>query len=456
MQVTHQPQSLLPQYRDVSVDWSQRGFPFKHHHPSCLCRNIYLGGDFVGHWCRPSQPAQKCRASWSSIDLVASRRSCSYPQILHARRVVWPSRTLMQALKMDMLSHTPVAPALLKSSERTRPVLSTCLAVSTSIAILSCEVKEQLLSFLTQHETKTCLMPQVWLTATLQSFFLVSTPLSTVRPSESPLICRASHIHTRIHDRPPGPELVDNGVAISCKWMHKACIQYRNRITRSEEHGQQARMWARTLSTKGQLPSASISRAHQQRSQTVLRSILLQSVNRHHIHYFDRTIMKSLFTLGAALLGFSSSFADAAAVHVERMEMVRSLEGRQTGTPQQCPSAGGNGPTSRQCWAPGLTSFTDTYTSWPNTGVTVSYNLRIENTTCSPDGASSRVCMLINGRYPGPTIVANWGDTIRVTVRNLLQHNGTSIHWHGFRMLNTNIQDGMPRSPRTASETDTN
>jgi FtsP/CotA-like multicopper oxidase with cupredoxin domain len=82
------------------------------------------------------------------------------------------------------------------------------------------------------------------------------------------------------------------------------------------------------------------------------------------------------------------------------------------------------------------------YTSWPNTGVVVAYNLRIENTTCNPDGAGSRVCMLINGRTPGPTIVANWGDTIRVTVRNLLQHNGTSIHWHGFRMLNKNIQDG--------------
>ncbi|KAI8939029.1 hypothetical protein NX059_004869 [Plenodomus lindquistii] len=82
------------------------------------------------------------------------------------------------------------------------------------------------------------------------------------------------------------------------------------------------------------------------------------------------------------------------------------------------------------------------YTSWPNTGVIRSYNLRIENTTCNPDGAGSRVCMLINGRTPGPTIVANWGDTIRVTVRNLLAANGTSIHWHGFRMLNTNIQDG--------------
>ncbi|KAF2819653.1 laccase precursor [Ophiobolus disseminans] len=152
--------------------------------------------------------------------------------------------------------------------------------------------------------------------------------------------------------------------------------------------------------------------------------------------------MKSLFAIGAALLGLSTSVVNAAAVSVERMEMAHNLEGRQTGTPQQCPAAGGNGPTSRQCWAPGFTSFTDMYTSWPNTGAIVSYNLRIENTTCNPDGAGSRVCMLINGRYPGPTIVANWGDTIRVTVRNLLQHNGTSIHWHGFRQLNTNIQDG--------------
>lgn len=87
-------------------------------------------------------------------------------------------------------------------------------------------------------------------------------------------------------------------------------------------------------------------------------------------------------------------------------------------------------------------SSTDMYTTWPNTGQTVVANLRIENTTCAPDGSNNRVCMLINGRYPGPTIVANWGDTIRVTVRNLLQANGTSLHWHGFRMLNTTIQDG--------------
>jgi len=156
--------------------------------------------------------------------------------------------------------------------------------------------------------------------------------------------------------------------------------------------------------------------------------------------------MKSFSILGAALFGLFTPVAIAAAIPAELAELAPftpirdSLEERQS--PASCVNVG-NTATTRHCWAPGFTSSTDMYTSWPNTGVVRSYNLRIENTTCNPDGAGSRVCMLINGRYPGPTIVANWGDTIRVTVRNLLQANGTSIHWHGFRMLNKNIQDGV-------------
>lgn len=155
--------------------------------------------------------------------------------------------------------------------------------------------------------------------------------------------------------------------------------------------------------------------------------------------------MRSLLTVGAVLLGLTSSLVNAAAIPTENIELAQitpkrgALEERQS--PASCIGVG-HGPNTRHCWAQGFTSLTDMYTSWPNTGVVRSYNLRIENTTCNPDGAGSRVCMLINGRTPGPTIVANWGDTIRVTVRNLLQANGTSIHWHGFRMLNKNIQDG--------------
>lgn len=56
--------------------------------------------------------------------------------------------------------------------------------------------------------------------------------------------------------------------------------------------------------------------------------------------------------------------------------------------------------------------------------------------------------MLINGKMPGPTIIGNWGDTFRITVRNMLQHNGTSIHWHGLRQLGSNSQDGVSSSVR--------
>jgi hypothetical protein len=63
--------------------------------------------------------------------------------------------------------------------------------------------------------------------------------------------------------------------------------------------------------------------------------------------------MKSFLTVGAALLGFSNTLVNAAAVHVERMEMTRdTLEERQS--PATCPSSGGNGPNSRHCWAPGF------------------------------------------------------------------------------------------------------
>ena len=50
--------------------------------------------------------------------------------------------------------------------------------------------------------------------------------------------------------------------------------------------------------------------------------------------------------------------------------------------------------------------------------------------------------MVFNGQYPGPAIVADWGDTIEVTVVNSTPDNGTSIHWHGLRQLHSNQMDG--------------
>jgi hypothetical protein len=70
--------------------------------------------------------------------------------------------------------------------------------------------------------------------------------------------------------------------------------------------------------------------------------------------------MRSLFTTGVVLLGLYKTVVNAAAVHVERMEMTRvearsSIEERQS--PLTCPSSGGNTPTSRHCWAPGFSEF---------------------------------------------------------------------------------------------------
>jgi FtsP/CotA-like multicopper oxidase with cupredoxin domain len=39
---------------------------------------------------------------------------------------------------------------------------------------------------------------------------------------------------------------------------------------------------------------------------------------------------------------------------------------------------------------------------------------------------------------------ADWGDRLNIHVTNNLQINGTSIHWHGIRQLNSVANDGVP------------
>ena len=54
--------------------------------------------------------------------------------------------------------------------------------------------------------------------------------------------------------------------------------------------------------------------------------------------------------------------------------------------------------------------------------------------------------ILVNGAFPGPTIEANWGDTIQVNVHNNIANSpeGTAIHWHGFLQKQTPYYDGVP------------
>lgn len=103
----------------------------------------------------------------------------------------------------------------------------------------------------------------------------------------------------------------------------------------------------------------------------------------------------------------------------------------------------GNTNTTRSEWCD-YSLTTDYYTEYPDTGVTREYYFNLEEVTIAPDGYS-RTAYSINGTFPGPTIIADWGDTVVVHVTNSLTaaQNGTSIHFHGIRQRDTYPMDGV-------------
>ncbi|KAK3299649.1 putative extracellular dihydrogeodin oxidase/laccase [Chaetomium fimeti] len=101
-----------------------------------------------------------------------------------------------------------------------------------------------------------------------------------------------------------------------------------------------------------------------------------------------------------------------------------------------------NSPTSRNCWG-NYSIDTDYYATIPHTGKTVEVWLSAQEGICNQDGYN-RPCMTFNGTIPGPLITANWGDDLVIHVTNNLESNGTAIHWHGLRQLNTVQYDGVP------------
>ncbi|KKY29948.1 putative multicopper oxidase [Diaporthe ampelina] len=100
-----------------------------------------------------------------------------------------------------------------------------------------------------------------------------------------------------------------------------------------------------------------------------------------------------------------------------------------------------NSPDARNCWGD-FDISTNYYDEVPDTGVTREYWFNIVNTTAAPDGVE-RIVLAVNGTIPGPTIIADWGDTVVVHVTNSMQDNGTSIHFHGIRQNYTNQNDGV-------------
>lgn len=103
----------------------------------------------------------------------------------------------------------------------------------------------------------------------------------------------------------------------------------------------------------------------------------------------------------------------------------------------------GNTADNRTTWCD-YSIDTDYTTEVPDTGVTREYWFELTDVTVAPDGYS-RSAVAINGSIPGPTIIADWGDTVTVHVTNSLttSENGTSIHFHGIRQNYTVQNDGV-------------
>ncbi|KAI0481955.1 multicopper oxidase [Xylariaceae sp. FL0804] len=103
----------------------------------------------------------------------------------------------------------------------------------------------------------------------------------------------------------------------------------------------------------------------------------------------------------------------------------------------------GNTASTRSEWCD-YSIETDYYEEAPDTGVTREYWFELTEVTVAPDGVS-RYAQAINGSIPGPTIIADWGDTVTVHYTNSLSEslNGTSLHFHGIRQNWTNPMDGV-------------
>lgn len=96
-------------------------------------------------------------------------------------------------------------------------------------------------------------------------------------------------------------------------------------------------------------------------------------------------------------------------------------------------------------WGSRSANNANPYTQSPNTGRTRSYDFTIKRGTIAPDGYRRDV-LLINDQFPGPTIEANWGDTISVNVHNEITgpEEGTALHWHGLLQTASPWEDGVP------------
>lgn len=78
------------------------------------------------------------------------------------------------------------------------------------------------------------------------------------------------------------------------------------------------------------------------------------------------------------------------------------------------------------------------------------YEFNITLNSINPDCSDhTSPVFLINKQMPGPPIIANQGDKVRILIRNQLEpvqgyYHDVSIHFHGIRQYGSNQADGVP------------
>lgn len=71
------------------------------------------------------------------------------------------------------------------------------------------------------------------------------------------------------------------------------------------------------------------------------------------------------------------------------------------------------------------------------------YTLEVYYISGSPDGIHKDKILGFNGEFPGPTLEADVGDTLEVTLINRIQDGqNTTVHWHGVHQRGSLFEDG--------------
>jgi len=85
------------------------------------------------------------------------------------------------------------------------------------------------------------------------------------------------------------------------------------------------------------------------------------------------------------------------------------------------------------CKSPYIVLYLLLFTASTVVSKIVRHTFEISYIAGQPDGVWTKSILGINGKFPGPTIEAEAGDVLQVTIINKI-HDGqnVTIHWHGI------------------------